>query len=86
MLSKQGSDGLEFSYSHAGQRTWVEGWWGHYDPTTDYLDHLECGMTPPVNSQHFVAPFIQEIFDTVVKKRRMDIFSEIKNHTGMELE
>lgn len=57
----------------------------HYMMSSDYLDHMECGMTPPKNSQHFVAPFIQELFDSVIKKRRMDIFREIKKATSMQL-
>ena len=52
----------------------------------DYLDSLDCGMTPEENSQYFVAPFIQEIFDSVIKKSRMDLAEEIINKTSMMLE
>jgi hypothetical protein len=42
-------------------------------------------MTPEENSQYWVAPFIQDIFDNVIKINRPDIANEIKRHTQMEL-
>ena len=57
----------------------------HYMTSSDYLDHLECGMTPPPNSQYLVAPFIQEMFDTL-KSSRKDIADAIKRKTAMQLE
>ena len=58
----------------------------HYMTSSDYVDHLECGMTPPEDSQYLVAPFIQAIFDSVIKKNRMDIAVAIKSNTAMKLE
>lgn len=58
----------------------------HYMTSSDYLDHLECGMNPPPNSQYFVAPFIQEMFDTLIKSKRKDIADAIKKRTAMQLE
>jgi len=58
----------------------------HYMMSSDYLDSMECGPTPEEGSQYFVAPFIQKIFDSVIKKTRMDIAQEIKSKTSMQLE
>jgi len=58
----------------------------HYMMSSDYMDHLECGLTPPHDSQYLVAPFIQEMFDSVIKKSRMDIADEIKKSSAMKLE
>jgi hypothetical protein len=58
----------------------------HYMMSSDYVDSLECGSTPPKDSQYFVAPFVQEIFDSVIKKNRMDIATELMNSTDMKLE
>jgi hypothetical protein len=46
---------------------------------------MDLGLTPEEGSQYFVAPFIQEIFDKVVKKKRMDLAIAIKNNTAMNL-
>lgn len=59
---------------------------GHYMMSSDYVDSLDVGATPEPNSQYFVAPFIQDIFDSVIKKSRMDLAMEIKSNTSMLLE
>jgi hypothetical protein len=56
-----------------------------YMMASDYLDCLDCGITPDPDSQYLVAPFVQEIFDNVIKKSRMDLASEIKSNTSMRL-
>lgn len=58
----------------------------HYMMSSDYTDSLEMGMTPEEDSQYFVAPFIQDIFDKVIKTKRADIATEIKNKTAMKIE
>lgn len=58
----------------------------HYMMSSDYVDCLDCGLTPDEGSQYFVAPFIQKIFDTVIKKNRTDLAEEIKRNTSMMLE
>lgn len=58
----------------------------HYMASTDYLDHLEFGQTPPEDSQYWVSTFVQNIFDGVIKKYRPDIAKYIKNVTVMDLE
>ena len=57
----------------------------HYMMSSDYVDHLECGMTPPENSQYWVSSFIQKIFDEVIKENRPDIASLILSNTCMQL-
>jgi hypothetical protein len=58
----------------------------YYMMSGDYIDSLDLGLTPEPNSQYFVAPFVQEIFNSVIKKSRMDLAMEIKNKTTMLLE
>ena len=58
----------------------------HYMMSSDYIDSLELGLTPEENSQYFVAPFIQDIFDKVIKTKRPDLANEIKSKTSMALE
>lgn len=58
---------------------------GHYMMSSDHLDALECGMQPEENSQYWVAPFIQEIFNEVITPRRPDITAAIKASSTMQL-
>jgi len=58
---------------------------GQYMMSSDYVDSLECGITPEADSQYWVAPFVQETFDDTVKKFRPDIAAAIKQHTFMRL-
>lgn len=58
---------------------------GHYMMSSDYLDCLECGMTPEPDSQYWVAPFVQEIFDQTLKRFRPEIAATIKQHSSMHL-
>ena len=57
----------------------------HYMVSSDYVDSLDCGLTPEADSQHWVAPFIQEVFDDIITVRRPDIAAAIKQHTCMHL-
>lgn len=57
----------------------------HYMMASDYIDCLDFGITPEPDSQYWVAPYVQEIFDTVIKKSRMDLVLEIKSKTTMQL-
>lgn len=58
----------------------------HYMMSSDYVDYLEIGSTPPEGSQYLVAPFIQEMFDAAIKTNRPDIAKLIKETTAMQLE
>jgi hypothetical protein len=53
--------------------------------SSDYMDHLECDMTPPEDSEYWVANGVQEIFDQIVKKLRPDIAKHILEGTSMKL-
>jgi len=53
---------------------------------TDYIDYLEVGMTPEKNAQYFVANFVQEIFNKIIKAQRPDLAAEIKSKISMQLE
>ena len=57
----------------------------HYMMSSDYIDCLEMGITPEADSQYYVAPFIQEIFDSEIKTKRMDIAKEIISNSSMML-
>lgn len=57
----------------------------HYMTSSDYLDALECGMTPEYDSQYWVAPFVQEVFDDIIAKERPDIAATIRQQTCMHL-
>ena len=57
-----------------------------YMMSSDYVDSLDLELTPEEGSQYYVAPFIQEIFDNVIKKNRIDLATEIKNNTSMMLD
>jgi hypothetical protein len=58
---------------------------GHYMMSSDYVDCLDCGIPPEADSQYWVAPFVQELFDRTVKKARPDIAAVIKAHTSVHL-
>jgi hypothetical protein len=53
--------------------------------SSHFVDCLECGMTPEEDSQYWVAPFVQNVFDTVFKVARPDIAAAIKQHSCMKL-
>jgi hypothetical protein len=57
----------------------------HLMSSSDYVDHLEVGMTPPDDSQYWVAPFVQAYFDNIVKKRRSDVADWMIRNTPMQL-
>lgn len=58
----------------------------HYMMSSDYIDSLDCGMAPEEDSQYWVAPFIQKIFEEVIRRNRIDLAEKIKNNTAMTLE
>lgn len=58
----------------------------YYMMSSDYLDCLECNMTPDPDSLRWVVPFVQEIFTEVIKERRADIADLMLEETEMELE
>ncbi len=53
--------------------------------SSDYTDHLDVGSTPPIDSEYWVANFIQETFQEIVIPVRPDIYDLIKKNTQMQL-
>lgn len=57
----------------------------HYMTSSDYVDALECNIQPEQDSQYWVAPFVQEMFDQVFRPHRPDLYDAIKEATVMKL-
>lgn len=57
----------------------------HYMASSDYLDCLECGLTPEPDSQYWVPQFVQDMFDQVLVRYRPDLAATIRNNTSMRL-
>lgn len=57
----------------------------HYMMSSDYVDSIQIGTTPEEDSQYWVAPFIQVMFDKLIKTRRPDVAEQIKGQTSMQL-
>jgi len=57
-----------------------------YMAASDYFDSLDCGLKPEEGSQYLVAPFVQEIFVSLVMLKRPDLALELKNNSGMVFE
>lgn len=57
----------------------------HYLMSSDHLDALECGMQPEEDSQYWVAPFIQEIFNEIITPKRPDVTAVVKANSPMHL-
>ena len=57
----------------------------HYMTSSDYVDALECGIEPKLDSQYWVAPYVQQIFDEIITKNRPDIVESIKKNSCMQL-
>lgn len=57
-----------------------------YISSSDYIDCLDCGMTPEEGSQYWVAPYVQQIFDKYVVARRLKLANHIKANCGMQLD
>lgn len=57
----------------------------HYMSSSDYIDYREMGMTPPENSEYWVAPFIQEVFDSIILVERPDLAVVIRKESNMHL-
>jgi hypothetical protein len=57
-----------------------------YMMSSDYVDYMDIGQTPPEGTQYLVAPFIQDVFNSIIKVHAKDLANEIKKATSMELE
>tara|TARA_R110002072_G_scaffold287464_5_gene453182 strand:+ start:21681 stop:22490 length:810 start_codon:yes stop_codon:yes gene_type:complete len=56
-----------------------------YMMSSDYTDYLDISRTPPEGSQYWIPPYIQDMFDTIVKKTRPDIAEFMLENTTMDL-
>ena len=82
VLGKFGSDVRDVVILHVSYVFFAK---QHYMASSDYLDHMECGLSPEPDSQYWVAPFVQEMFDEVIAIHRPDIAASIRDHTSMHL-
>ncbi|MFM0382765.1 hypothetical protein [Paraburkholderia dipogonis] len=58
----------------------------HYVMSSDYMDHMECGSTPPDGCEHWVAPYAQEAFHSILRVRRPDIAEVIQQNSAMQFD
>jgi len=56
-----------------------------YMSSTDYADALDCDMEPEPDSQYWVANYIQETFEKMIRPRHPDVAAAILSNTGMQL-
>lgn len=57
----------------------------HYMMSSDYTDSLVIGVTPEEDSQYWIAPFVQDMFDKLIKTKRPDVAEQLKGNTTMKL-
>ena len=56
-----------------------------YIMSTDYIDYLEVGQTPPDGSQYWVAPFVVNFLKNNVEMIDKNCYEYLKDNTCMEL-
>lgn len=56
--------------------------------STDYIDYVDCGLTPPDDSQYIVAPFIKDFINKYINKINPELKVFLKNNAkyGMLIE
>ena len=57
----------------------------HYIMSTDYIDHLAFGQTPPDGSQYWVAPFVAEYLKTNIEMIDKSCYEYLKESICMAL-
>ena len=57
---------------------------GHYMMASDYMDHMEMGLTPPKGCESWIAPYAQDAFDVFIKPRTR-LAEIIKKHCSLEI-
>ncbi len=58
---------------------------GNLVMASDYLDYLECGQTPPENSQYWVAPFAIKTYNDTIRMKFPKLDKLILGYTYMYL-
>lgn len=56
-----------------------------YIMSTDYIDHLEFGQTPPDGSQYWVSPFVVEFLKSNIEMIDKNCYEYLKENTCMAL-
>ena len=56
--------------------------------SSDYMDHLECNLEPPENSQYYIANFVQDFIDKKISKIHPELKQYLKDNNihGMKIE
>ncbi|QYK54334.1 MAG: hypothetical protein KF824_05400 [Fimbriimonadaceae bacterium] len=54
-----------------------------YMRSSDYVDHLECGLVPEHGSEYWIAPFIKDFFNNVITPLRPEVVEFIVSKSGM---
>lgn len=57
----------------------------HYMMSGDHMDYLECGELPPEESQYWVAPYVQDVFDSVLSLHKPAVADAIRRGSRMQL-
>lgn len=57
----------------------------HYIMSTDYIDYLEFGLTPPDGSQYWVAPFVADYLKANIEMIDKNGYEYLKENTCMAL-
>lgn len=65
---------------------WIFSIKNNYMMSSDFADYMDVGDTPPEGSQYWVAPYVQEIFDKIIKKYSPDLAVLFKKMTPMKLD
>ena len=53
--------------------------------SSDYVDRLDCNMTPPEGSEYWVAPFIAEFIKNNIELIDESCLNYLKENTLMEI-
>lgn len=56
----------------------------HYMMSSDYMDYLECGMTPPEGKERQIAPYAQEAFDKYLRPHK-ELADFICEHSSLDI-
>ncbi len=57
----------------------------HFIMSSDYIDYLECGMTPLEDSQYWVAPFISDFFNKNLDLIDINCITYLRENTCMKI-
>lgn len=52
--------------------------------STDYIDYLDCGYTPPEDSQYWVAPFVEHFISNNINLIDENCYKYLEENTSMQ--